>query len=201
MCRSCAGAPPITPPCSPGIVSFWTAVPLLLAGPRFGWTQQGIGLFALAGAIGAVAAPTAGRIADRGWTRSATAMAIGGVLVAFALALAGGAAGSIPSLLAAAVLLDMSLAANFVISQRAIYATRPESRSRLNGLFTAMFFAGGAAGSALAGVTYADGGWTLTCLAGMSFAATGLFVYGGELLPRLGPPAKAARRNAARSER
>ena len=36
---------------------FWTVIPLVLAGPDFRLSQVGIGLFALAGAAGAVAAP------------------------------------------------------------------------------------------------------------------------------------------------
>jgi predicted MFS family arabinose efflux permease len=60
-----------------GIFSlFWTAVPLLLASPRFGFSQSGIAGFALAGAAGAFAAPIAGRIADRGWTRAGTGLAM-----------------------------------------------------------------------------------------------------------------------------
>ena len=49
---------------------FWTAAPLMLA-ERFGLSQQGIALFALAGVGGAVAAPIAGRLAHRGWGRGA----------------------------------------------------------------------------------------------------------------------------------
>ena len=36
---------------------FWTAVPLLLEGPRFGFSQLGIGVFALVGAGGALISP------------------------------------------------------------------------------------------------------------------------------------------------
>src|SRR5262249_40959685 len=39
---------------------FWTTTPLLLAGPDFNLTQNGIALFALAGAAGAIASPIAG---------------------------------------------------------------------------------------------------------------------------------------------
>ncbi|MGK9740467.1 MFS transporter, partial [Salmonella enterica subsp. enterica] len=46
---------------------FWTAVPLELAG-RHGLSQAQIGVFALVGALGAVAAPVAGRLADAGHT-------------------------------------------------------------------------------------------------------------------------------------
>jgi predicted MFS family arabinose efflux permease len=44
---------------------FWTAAPLLLA-DTFHLSQNGIALFALAGVAGAIAAPIAGRVADRG---------------------------------------------------------------------------------------------------------------------------------------
>ena len=54
---------------------FWTTTPLLLAGPDYRLTQRGIALFALAGVSGAVAAPIAGRLADRGFSRAATGAA------------------------------------------------------------------------------------------------------------------------------
>src|SRR5262245_43223934 len=161
---------------------FWTAVPLLLAGPRFGLTQEGIGLFALAGTGGVIIAPLAGVIADRGWTRAATGCAIAAVLVAFAIALTGGQQGSIALLVVAAILIDAGLVINFVLSQRAIYGPRPESRSRIGGLFTAIFFTGGAIGSALAAASLVLGGWHLTTFIGMGFAAGALTLYTAEVL-------------------
>lgn len=52
---------------------FWTAVPIVLT-QKFGFDQREIALFALAGAGGALAAPVAGRLADRGLTRPAMAV-------------------------------------------------------------------------------------------------------------------------------
>jgi len=54
---------------------FWTVAPLQLAG-AFGFSQQGIALFALAGVAGVFAAPIAGRLADRGHSRIATLVAM-----------------------------------------------------------------------------------------------------------------------------
>ncbi|MGF0524654.1 MFS transporter, partial [Agrobacterium pusense] len=64
---------------------FWTTTPLYLSGPPFNLSQGEIALFALAGAAGTVAAPLAGRMADRGWTRVATFFALLAVALSFAV--------------------------------------------------------------------------------------------------------------------
>ncbi|RZL05984.1 MAG: MFS transporter [Rubrivivax sp.] len=158
---------------------FWTTTPLLLAGPAFGLSQKGIALFALAGVAGAVAAPMAGRLADQGHRSHGQA----GVAVAQALAFAIthlAPSGSLPALgllVAAAILLDMGVSANLVLGQRAIYALGADLRSRLNGLYMATFFAGGAIGSALGGWSYAHWGWGVTSLIGMALPLVALLYF------------------------
>jgi predicted MFS family arabinose efflux permease len=158
---------------------YWTAVPLLLSGPIFGLTQRGIALFALAGVAGALSAPIAGRLADRGWTRVATGAALVLGAMSFLLARAGGA-GSLPALLGAGILLDFSAQANVVLGQRAIYALGAHIRSRLNGLYIAIFFAGGALGSSIASLAYSHGGWSLVSWIGFAFPVAGLLFYATE---------------------
>jgi predicted MFS family arabinose efflux permease len=150
---------------------FWTTVPLLLASPAFGLSQKGIALFALVGVGGAVAAPVAGRLADRGLIRPVTIVAMLCVAVAFLLG-HDSRGGSLFSLIvhgAAGVILDLGVAANLVSGQRAIFALPAHQRSRLNGLYMATFFLGGALGSALGSWSYAVGGWSLA--SGIGFAA------------------------------
>ncbi len=147
---------------------FWTAVPLQLAS-RYHLSQNGIALFALVGVTGAIAAPLAGRMADRGWSKPVTALAMSSVGAALLLGLLGSSASG-PGLLilaATAILLDFGLAANGVLGQRAIYALDAAARGRLNGLYMATFFSGGAIGSALGGWSYAEGGWPLTMATGL----------------------------------
>ncbi len=134
---------------------FWTAITFLLSSPAYGLTQTQIGLFALAGATGALIAPVAGRLGDRGYGRMATGIAFAFCAAAFILTLVHG----IAMLVAAAILLDLAVQSTLVIGQQAIYTLRPEERSRLNTLYIATFFVGGAAGSALAGLAYASSGW------------------------------------------
>ncbi|UUZ93562.1 MFS transporter [Paenibacillus sp. P25] len=68
---------------------FWTTAPLLLSGPVFHFSQKAIALFALVGVAGAVAAPVAGRLADRGWTRPATGIALATVILSVFFAASG----------------------------------------------------------------------------------------------------------------
>ena len=156
---------------------FWTAVPLLLEGPRFHFSQLGIGLFALAGAGGALISPYAGRWADAGQTRRVTGVALATGPVAFAMAIAGNWLLSWPLLVVAALVLDMAVAANLVVGQREIFALGPEARGRLNGLYLGLFFIGGALGSAVAGYAFARGGWTAACLVGLCFPVGALVYY------------------------
>ncbi len=149
---------------------FWTTAPLLLAGPDYGMTQRGIALFGLAGVSGAVAAPIAGRLADRGFSRPATGAAILIAALAFFLTMMApqGSALALALLVAAAVALDFGVQANVVLGMRAIFALAPEARGRLNGVYIATFFAAGALGLAVGAWAYVEGGWTLASRIGLA---------------------------------
>lgn len=139
---------------------FWTVVPLVLS-QHFHLTQKGIALFGFAGVAGAVAAPIAGRLADRGLTRRLTGIAF--VIAAFSFALThflqSNQTISLFIFCIAAILLDMAVSGNLVLGQQAIYALGDEIRGRVNGVFMAIFFVGGAIGSALGGWSYTHGNW------------------------------------------
>ncbi|MDQ0318349.1 putative MFS family arabinose efflux permease [Pararhizobium capsulatum DSM 1112] len=155
---------------------FWTTTPLLLSGPEFGLSQGQIALFALAGAAGAVAAPIAGRMADRGWSYWASRAAMASVAVAFLITHIAptGSMLALVLLTFAAILLDFGVTTNLVLGQRAIFVLGPEYRSRLNGLYMATFFAGGAIGSAVGAWLYADGGWWAASTFGLALPLTAL---------------------------
>lgn len=158
---------------------FWTTVPLLLAGPEFHLTQAGIAWFALAGVAGAIAAPIAGRLADRGWSHALTGFAMTAVAVSFLVTHV--ATPEITLRLAimvlSAIMLDFGVSMNFVVGQRAIFTLAPEYRGRLNGLYIATFFMGGAVGSAIGVWSFAYGGWFLTSWIGFLLPAFALLYY------------------------
>lgn len=159
--------------------AFWTTVPLLLSSPEYGLSQGGIALFSLVGAAGAIATPIAGRIADQGHSRIATACAMSLVALAFPLSLIApsGSAWSVGVLLLSALLLDFGVAANLTLGQRAIFSLGAEIRSRLNGLYMATFFIGGALGSAVGAWCYANGKWLWVSGFGVSLPVLALAYF------------------------
>jgi predicted MFS family arabinose efflux permease len=155
---------------------FWTAIPLLLA-DRFHLGQQGIALFALAGAGGALAAPIAGRLADRGLVPQTSVAAMAALASAFLLAAWAASAHQLIALVVAAIVLDAAVQANQICGQRAIYGLDPALRGRLTAVYVACMFIGGGAGSAFATMLYATGGFNLTALAGAATGAACLALF------------------------
>jgi predicted MFS family arabinose efflux permease len=163
---------------------FWTAAPLMLA-DNLGLSQRGIGIFALAGAGGALSAPFAGRLADRGHS---TLTSLGSMLLVGLGFLATGWAAAVPTVVGLAILaflIDAGVQANQVVSQRIIFsAATPDNRGRVNAIYMTVTFIGGALGSLLGTVTYHWGGWTASALAGGTIGLLLLILFGIEQLWR-----------------
>jgi predicted MFS family arabinose efflux permease len=155
--------------------AFWTALPLWLTGPQYHMSQRGVAWIALAGVAGAIAPPIAARMAGKGLARTGTIAAMLLAAGAFLFSdLAGDSSSlSIAIVVAVAIMIDFATSANLVFGQRAIFLLGAELRSRLNGLYLATFFAGGAVSAAASGWIYVHFGWR------------GVTVFGA-LLPLLG---------------
>ena len=154
---------------------FWTAAPLELA-RHMGLSQQDIALFALAGAIGAVAAPIAGHLADAGPTYRTSLVALLLAPLAFVPDLLSDGLGWV-GLVATAIVLDFAVQMSMVLGQRSIYALEPQSRARLNALYMTSIFIGGAIGSALASPIYEQFGWQGAALLGAGLPLLGLLLF------------------------
>jgi predicted MFS family arabinose efflux permease len=154
-----------------GFSAFWSTLAVMLHGEPFHLGSAAAGAFGLAGAAGALAAPLAGRLADRRGPELVTRLGAGLVVASFA------AMGLAPLLLPhaqlwllalAAVGFDLGMQAALIAHQTIVYGIEPGARSRLNAvLFTSMFI-GMAAGSALGALALAQWGW-----AGVTGLATG----------------------------
>jgi predicted MFS family arabinose efflux permease len=151
---------------------FWTTMAFVLAGPPFRYGETIIGLFGLVGAAGAICATVAGRLADRGKVRSLTLLFAVLVLASFGLLYLG--RNSLTWMIAGIVVLDLGVQGLQVTNQHVIYGLAPAARSRVNAAYMVCYFAGGALGSALAGIVYGHFHWTGICVLGASIGVLAL---------------------------
>jgi len=159
---------------------FWTAAPLML-GKRFGMGGHAIGLFALAGAGGALAAPLAGRLADRGLSQITTAGAMIALSLSFYATSWAVAAMALPALVLLTIIVDAAVQTNQVVSQRIIFSVAAEIRGRVNALYMTITFAGGAIGSMLGTITYHWGAWAATAGAASIISVLALLLFATEI--------------------
>jgi predicted MFS family arabinose efflux permease len=155
--------------------ALWTSLAFLLSGPPYHYGNGVIGLFGLVGVVGALAASGAGRLADRGYNgRTTTAMLL--IMLASWGVLALGKT-SVIALIAGIALLDLGVQGAHISNQSAIYALRPEARSRLTTAYMVAYFLGGAAMSAISSALYGADGWSGICVLGAVTALLALVVW------------------------
>lgn len=150
-----------------GFTVFWTILALHLQEPRFGLGAEVAGLFGIIGAVGVLAAPVAGRIADR---RGPAPVILAGTLLSVASWAIFGAWNSLAGLILGCLLLDFAVQSALVSNQHIIFALRPEARSRLNTIFMGTMFLGGSGGAAVSMVAWRAGGWHAVSLLGAGLA-------------------------------
>jgi predicted MFS family arabinose efflux permease len=134
-----------------------------------------IGLFGLVGAAGALGAARAGRLADRGFDRVTTGVALGLLVVSWLpIALV---RHSLLALVVGLLTLDLAVQAVHVTSQSMIYRIDPSARSRLVGAYMVFYSIGSAGGAIAATAVYARIGWFGVCLLGAAISATALVLW------------------------
>jgi predicted MFS family arabinose efflux permease len=152
-----------------GFSVFWSTLALLLAGPPFHLGPQATGLFGIVGAAGAMAAPLAGKSADRRGPRAVITLAIALVAVSYVIFALSGA--SLVGLVIGVLVLDVGVQAAQISNQSRIYALKPEARSRVNTVYMVWYFIGGSVGSAVGAFVWPLFGWVGVSIAGLLFTA------------------------------
>lgn len=146
---------------SVGFSAFWSTLAVMLH-DGFGLGSAAAGAFGLAGAAGALAAPLAGRLADRSGPQRVTVLGAALALLAFAamwFAPLLPPHGQLALIIVSAVGFDFGIQAALVAHQTIVYGLDPAARSRINALLITGMFVGMAGGAALGSLALSHLGW------------------------------------------
>nr|WP_294874876.1 MFS transporter [uncultured Pedobacter sp.] len=141
--------------------AFWTTMVLFLANPPFNLQTLQIGLFGIAGAAGALAAPLVGKFS--GGLNPRKNLFVGLILQLLSIAAFYFTGSHLYLFVAGIILIDIGQQAIHVTNQTRIYAILPEARNRLNTVFMSVSFVGASFGSALGLWLWEQGKWPLFC--------------------------------------
>ncbi|WP_433446684.1 MFS transporter [Streptomyces sp. CA-142005] len=147
---------------------FWSTAALQLGRSPFGYSPAVIGLFGLLGAAGAMAANLTGRV-RRHTHPMPTGVAVALIAIAFAVLLVAGR--TLGGIIAGVLVLDIGVQGLHVLNQRVIYDVEESARNRVNSIYMAFYFVGGALGSAAASFMWSQAGWSGICLTGLGVTA------------------------------
>lgn len=159
-----------------GFSAFWSTLAVMLHAAPFHLGSAAAGAFGLAGAAGALAAPIAGRLADRRGPELVTRLGISIAMASFAamaLGLTMTPHAQLALLAVATVGFDLGVQATLIAHQTIVYGIDPASRSRLNAILFVGMFIGMAAGAGIGSLTLAQWGWpgVIVLAVGTSLAA------------------------------
>ena len=157
------------------ISAFWTTMVLFLANPPFGLQTLEIGLFGIAGAAGALAAPLVGKLSDGNNPRKN--LMIGFVIQLISIILFYVTASNLSLFVVGIILIDIGQQAIHVTNQTRIYALIPEARNRLNTIFMSVSFIGASVGSALGLWLWDLGGWPTFCYGMTAIIIFNIIIY------------------------
>ena len=148
---------------------FWAVAPMVLA-REFGLSQAQTGLFALAGAGGALVSPVAGRWADRGHARTGTLVACLALAAAFASSILAVRWLMLVPLVVVAVVIDAAVQASQTFGRLIVLEVAPDHRGRVNALYMTTVYTAGALGSVIGVTLFVATGWTGVAALGTTLA-------------------------------
>jgi predicted MFS family arabinose efflux permease len=165
-------------------IAFWTTLIFFLETPPYHYGSQTAGLFGLIGAVGALVAPLAGKLADRRSPEFVLRFAVSICLTAFLVFYCWGT--HLVGLILGVVLLDAGCQAAQVSNQSSAFSLLPQARNRVNTIYMMTFFIGGTAGSYLGTWAWARMQWTGVCATGTGFLLLSaiLLAFAGKIQPK-----------------
>ncbi|WP_416367276.1 MFS transporter [Paenibacillus sanfengchensis] len=157
--------------------TLWSSMVLPLSSPPFSLSHTAIGLFGLAGAAGALAARSAGRLADKGLGQRTTGWAL--LLLALSWVPIGLMQKSLWIFVLGVIMLDYAVQAVHVTNQTMILSVLPEARSRLTAGYMIFYSLGSAAGAVASTLVYSRAGWLGVCILGGGISTAAILFWAG----------------------
>ncbi|CAM3755141.1 permease [Xenorhabdus thuongxuanensis] len=154
---------------------FWTSVTFLLSASPFNYSEGVIGLFGLAGIVGALIATNVGHYVDKGQAKSVTKIGLAFLLLSWLPMVF--VQYSIYGLIVGIILLDLAVQGLNVINQSTIYKILPEARNRLTSAYMTSCCSGTAIGSVIAIYTYKYHGWLGIVISGLIICIMNLAIW------------------------
>lgn len=151
------------------MMSIWSCMAFHLAGAPFYAGSDAVGMLALCGVVGAIAASGVGKLVPRvGILRMSV---VGGCLQLAAWATAWLMGYSYAGLIIAIILADIGAQCLQISNQSGSLQQLPQATNRVNTIFMTIFFIGGSLGTFFSGLGWSIGGWTSVCIVGGLFAS------------------------------
>ncbi|AWL29942.1 MFS transporter [Acinetobacter defluvii] len=151
----------------------FSTIAVLLTSKPFELPDVMVGVATLIGVFGALSTTKIGKIADQGYTNSLTWIGIAILALSWGFLYFGGT--SLISYILGYGIISLGLAIVHSSNQNIIFRLRPDAKSRINSIYMTTYFTGGACGSALGIYAWHHGGWTMSCIVGLSLVIGSAF--------------------------
>ena len=156
------------------VLSVWSCLAFYLAEPPFEAGSGMVGMLALCGVVGAVAASGVGKYVPKVGILRMSVIGASCQLSAWIAAYIFG--DSYGGIIAAIILADIGAQCQQISNQSGSLQQLPEATNRVNTIFMTTLFIGGSLGTLLSGIGWSRNGWTGVCFVGASFAILSLLL-------------------------
>ncbi len=156
------------------LLAMWASLTFKMVKAPFFATQDVIGLLGLCGVAGALTASFAGKYVDRLGVQRMNYLGSGAILASWLMMFLG--QDSYLGMVLGIIVIDMGIQMIQVSNQSSVLVIDSKASNRLNTVFMTTFFIGGALGTLLSGLCWAQWKWDGVVIAGSGMAASGLLL-------------------------
>ncbi|SMC18451.1 Predicted arabinose efflux permease, MFS family [Clostridium acidisoli DSM 12555] len=155
--------------------AFWAALTFLLQSSHYNMGTDAAGLFGLAGIVGALFSPLAGKISDKKGARFTVGINIVVIIAAYVVFIIFGF--QLWGLIIGVILLDLGVQSCNVSNQTRIHQLSEEARNRVTSVYMVSYFLGGAVGSYLGTFSFQHFGWIGVCVIGFLSQLSAVYAH------------------------